>query len=414
MEGCRPVGVWHQLEAAIRFSLMFATRLLCYLWDLEDEGVDDVLDRLKGDLGVDGVTVVAASGPFTLLRRGASASPRVFHSRGGVFFQPHDDAYHSTRCKPVVSGWLKARNPLLRVARACRQRGLELRAALDTRRIGRLAARYRMVAAKSAFGDAAQGCACLANPDFTELLHALIDDLSANYALSGIELRGLDRPFDTDLLDGAAGAVALGPVELELFAVCFCESSIRSACEAGIDGEAARRSAQVRLAKALETGRSSGVSLDDALVNDPVLGAYVGHQRCVHRSALRSLASRAGGPLAVHVAAGSPVEEVVSALVAGGRTPTIIRRAPASHGGACSETPDGLPLRRGQDVLAHEALIHVGEAPADDGAALVRTLKQLVDAGWDGVIVSHLGSMGPLEFKAVRQAVRFARRSAPD
>jgi len=31
---------------------MFQTTLWCYLWDLVDEGIDEVLDRLKGQAGV--------------------------------------------------------------------------------------------------------------------------------------------------------------------------------------------------------------------------------------------------------------------------------------------------------------------------------------------------------------------------
>jgi hypothetical protein len=392
---------------------MFATRLLCYPWDLVDEGVEKALDVIRGDLGVDGITVVVGTGPVTVLRRRPEASPRVLHSRGGLLFQPQDEAYHSTRCKPPVSGWLKARNPLARIARACVQHGLKLRAALDTRRIGRLATRYPIVAVKSAFDEPAPNCACLANPDFAELLHALIGDLFANYAICGLELRGLDTPFDSDLLDNAPGADMLGPAGRELLSVCFCESSMQSALKAEIDAEAARRSARVTLSRAIENGRSLGDSLDGILTDDPILQCYVEHQRHAHRSVLASLAGRAGGPLAMEVQTDRRASEVVEAMAAGSLS-ALITPVSTSHETAGHGPADLLGLFGGGDTPECEALVRVGEATDPDGVAVVRTLKLLVDAGWHAVTVSHFGSMGPLELRAVKQAARFARRSAND
>ena len=36
---------------------MFQTLVSCYLWDLVDEGIEEVLDRLQGEAGATGVGV---------------------------------------------------------------------------------------------------------------------------------------------------------------------------------------------------------------------------------------------------------------------------------------------------------------------------------------------------------------------
>ena len=39
---------------------MFNANLWCYVWDLEDEGIDRVVDRLHGEVGATGVSVATS------------------------------------------------------------------------------------------------------------------------------------------------------------------------------------------------------------------------------------------------------------------------------------------------------------------------------------------------------------------
>ena len=59
---------------------MFQTNVWCYLWDLVDEGIDGVLDRLKGEAGATGISVATSYYSVDQLRPHAGMLPRTFRS----------------------------------------------------------------------------------------------------------------------------------------------------------------------------------------------------------------------------------------------------------------------------------------------------------------------------------------------
>ena len=130
---------------------MLKAFLTAYPWDLIDEGVDAVLDRLHGEVGISGVSVWVASPPVVQLRV-RDVGPRVVRSRGGLFFHPDEQPYAATRCKPIVSGWVKGRHPLTRIAEACAERAMDLRVIVSAAMTGRLAQRHAEMACKNVFG----------------------------------------------------------------------------------------------------------------------------------------------------------------------------------------------------------------------------------------------------------------------
>mgnify|MGYP005863561923 CR=1 FL=1 len=85
----------------------FEINLWCYPWDLVDEGIDRVLDRLQGEAGVTGVSVATHYHAVDQLRPHGSVAPRRFRSAGGAQFQPEAAAYAATRYRPVVAQWLR-------------------------------------------------------------------------------------------------------------------------------------------------------------------------------------------------------------------------------------------------------------------------------------------------------------------
>ena len=116
---------------------MLKSYIVVYPWDLLDEGIDVVLDRLQGEVGVDGVSLWIATRAVTQLRV-RRVEPRCFRTRGGVFFQPSDECYAASQIKPPVSSWMQDRDPLAFVAKACVDRGLKLRVKLSAACTGRL------------------------------------------------------------------------------------------------------------------------------------------------------------------------------------------------------------------------------------------------------------------------------------
>ncbi len=378
---------------------MFAIRVAGYLWDMEQAGVESVLDLLQGQLGVSGLTVVCATGPVCQLRRRGRLEPRVFRTRGGLCFQPDHDLYERTRLKPIVEEHLKARNPLVKVVEACAKRGLDLRVRMDTRRVGRMATRYPEAAVRSAFADVSPDCLCLSNPDAAEWLRAVIMDLGRNYGVRGIELVGLDRVFDTNLFDGADVPMGLPGSVRDLLSVCFCESCMQAAGSADATS-AALRSAQKALSGLIEGRGSSVGTLDELLERDEVLSGYMNDRRRGFAGFVDSLSESVDAKLVLHCG-----HEGVTRLPNGFAGLQVDMGADRDLGRLRL-------IHRGQPGVRLEVMVDAWDPLAVDGSGLVKRLHDLVDMGVSGVTLWHYGSMGESEELAGRQAIRYATRSA--
>lgn len=388
---------------------MFAVQVICHLWDIEDEGLENFLDRAQGDLGASGVTIPVACGPICSLRRRPTAGPRVFRSRGGLYFQPDDSHYANTRIKPITSQWLKSRNPLAKAAHECHSRGIDLRAAVDTRRLGRLASRHPEAAVKSPFGDPSPDLLCPLNPDAAELFGAIAADLARGYGVSALEVRDLDEPFAENLAN-CAGADSITTATRSLLSLCCCESCLQSAAAAGVDTESAVRSVQVMIGSAIESAGSGPTCLEELLADDDIVAAFVEHQRSAHADMIGSLRRRVPCEMAMHVSA-----ETVDAI-----TPrpawlecanVLVIRADQREGVHESAGPSSQAAHLTSTHPRCEALVPLSRS-STDSTWLVKFLTGLADGGWAGAQLDHYGMMTNADLTSAKQAIRFARRSS--
>src|SRR5687768_9842470 len=113
-------------------DMSFQLNVFCFPWDMVDESIDDVLDRLKGEAGATGVTILAVAPPIEQLRPHVGVSPQIFNSSGGLQFQPEAFRYNNTRIRPIVASWMRKANGLAGVAKGCVERHL----VLNTRIVG--------------------------------------------------------------------------------------------------------------------------------------------------------------------------------------------------------------------------------------------------------------------------------------
>ncbi|NOS99645.1 MAG: hypothetical protein HOP29_03370 [Phycisphaerales bacterium] len=388
---------------------MFSVHVLCDPGEMEFGGIDESLDRIAGRIGADGVTVVAAGRPTAALRRGDGTGQRIVRSGGGLYFKPNADRYARTRCKPRPAHGSGSRDAFTRILMAAGRRELSVRALIDTRWIGRLAARDPSIATQSACGDVSPRSACVNHPDVAALLRALIADLADRDGVRGIVLRGLERPFDTDLLDNLRDVDGLGTAARELFGVCFCPSCAQSAAAGGVDVDAARRVAQSRLASAIDAGPTAGVTLDDWLGGNADLLQYLQNQRSAHVDFIRSLLTGAECDMAVTVDDSFDPAAWTRADTRPLSTFNVIARSPRSDGGA----PDWSDLiHRCRGVCGCEAMISSSGSPDRDPAYLVRTMKYLADVGVNAATLNHFGVFDAHATVAARRAVRYASRTS--
>lgn len=269
---------------------LLKTYIGVYPWDLLDEGLDGVLDRLHGEVGVAGVALWVGC-PRQLQLRVRAVEPRIFRTRGGLFFQPSLDLYAGTRCKPIVSDQAKNRDPLAKISSACLARGLEVRVMLSAALTGRLAERYPEMACKNVFGDGSQTSLCLCNSDVQAYLCALVADVSAREGVGAVVLTDLVTSWCEAHSGAFSAAVPPGGTEELLLSMCFCESCHQKASAAGVDVAAAHRWVQQMLQRCFDQGPAPAceTGLDASWADNPPMAALDKWRAKEHSSLLRRL-----------------------------------------------------------------------------------------------------------------------------
>jgi hypothetical protein len=425
---------------------MFATNVSCYLWDLVDEGIDDVLDRLRGETGATGVSVAVSCPRVGLLRPHRGVSPRTFRSEGGLQFQPGKDAYVGTRIRPVVAEWLRKANPLAAVAQGCQQRDLALRGRVVCCHSPVLASRYESCAVKDVFGDLHPAWLCPSNPDVREYVRALLADLSASYPFETLELEAASfpppgephwqreicpaggrasRPPRPSRATGLNNLAPCSPAEPQgeapesqtplgaagdwLLSLCFCESCRQAAAGEGVDAAAAARSATVLLERALASGEPVPKSVEALLASDQILNDYaawgcrqVTGLIALLRQACRCRLSvlRSGGPLTT----GSDFAAIAAhcdALLTPPPEPTDAVE-PAIQAAAAGT----------RDIAKVEIGVTACTPACPDSAALVRALSTAARLGVGTAVVDNYGLLPMTRLAWIKQAARYAARES--
>ena len=395
--------------------------LVCHLWDLAAEGVDEVLDRVQGELGLTGVCIPVVCPPISQLRARPGDGPRIFRSAGGAFFNPQDRHYAATRCKPIAAAPPKLRDLFGRVVDACRNRRLDCRAVVYVTRAGPMAGRYPQAAAKTAFGDAWADRVCPVNPDVQALLAATCDDLVSNYGITGIELAELHAGRLATVSSSLDLGFDLGPGGQALLGVCFCESCRQlagSAADAGgLDASAAARSVEVRLARVFHSGEPLPGPVPQVFADDPPLRVHLAAQWRAIRQGLESIPRQPGCDLIVRT-----YDDVITDHPGGcpligddpSRSPDAVLAVPGVGPADAIEQTARVTLQQAGDRMRAEMVIRpCGDDTSStaDAPTLVRTLSRLAELGLASVDLESYGTIPTAGLTAIKQAARFARRT---
>lgn len=425
VECARPAGetmrTWTHRPSIVRRvgngESMMNSRMWVYAWDFLDEGVDVVLDRLHGELGIDGVTMPVTAAPARYLRV-REVEPRWIDHPGGIFFTPDEQRYQSTRCKPTPAPGVKAHDLLSKVAEACQERRMALFASVSASRIGRMAERHGEMAAINALGARSNDSLCLASPDVRAMLCDLLRDITESRSIAGVILEDMDIAWtdadapaprrdaaahdDTDPFAHGA-TIPLGDAGRALLRLCFCPSCVQGAESADVDAVAAKRSVQVMLHRALDAGPDGAeTNLAAVLSDNPPLAGMLGWRRTSLAEFCARCVEACSAPITVRVGTGQQAE--IFRDKRAGNPASIIaleRLAPPTWSeriaGAAWESRCGPALLR-------------STAPAE----LVRGFQSLAAAGCRSIELAHYGIVPESMHSAIKQAVRFDRRADAD
>jgi hypothetical protein len=213
-----------------------------YPWDLEDEGPDTVIARLR-DAGVDSLMVATSYHAGKFVRPHAAGRKVYFPEDGTVYFRP--DASRYGRIKPRTNsrvGQFDALDALAKHAPDMPVTGWTV--GLHNTPQGQT---HPDLVVRNAYGDPLWNALCPAQPEVRRYLISLCADLAHNHPVAevAIETPGWQayrhgHHHEFELIDLTPGAQVL-------LGLCFCEACVRGAAQAGIDAAALARRAQEEL-----------------------------------------------------------------------------------------------------------------------------------------------------------------------
>jgi len=375
---------------------MMRAFLTVWPFDLLDADFSHRLDRWHGDIGLTGLAVWMAGGPSIALRLDG-AEPRLFRSRGGLFFPPDKDRYGDSRLKPLVSDWSRSRNDLARIAEECARRGMELRCVAAASSIGRMAQRHPATAVKSAFGDDSAVSLCLLNPDVEAFLLALVDDLSAREHVNGLVISDFENAWREAFDPRLAAAPPLSGVQRQLLSLCFCESCRQRASRENRDGDMAARSVRQWIDRLSHLADEQPPSVQEIIDADSPLSLWIQWQR----KELSSLAGRVMEQCRRElVFMPDPAADPVTVTL-GTDPPAPVRVMKLLH--------DEESLLGSHSPK--ELLVSLRESTPDRHQRMISLVTRAAERG--ASVVTFEGAVIPTEpaLVAIRQALRYARRT---
>ncbi|MEN6625359.1 MAG: hypothetical protein ABFD69_03920 [Candidatus Sumerlaeia bacterium] len=209
-----------------------ARAIRAFVWDLADEGIHEVLDRLT-QLGIDGIHLALAfhGGRFYCphnRRHGMVHAPD-----GAVYFQPLLSCYESLR--PRVHPEYGSGAFVARVREAVHERNMALTAWVVLLNNLTLSTAYPHASGVNALGDRLEGALCPANPDVRTYASALVEDLAHRVGVDIIELEDFAYVPHFSYTGARWVGIPIGPNLGYLLSLCFCPHCRHQAEEANIE-----------------------------------------------------------------------------------------------------------------------------------------------------------------------------------
>ncbi|MCO6439199.1 MAG: hypothetical protein J5J06_19075 [Phycisphaerae bacterium] len=366
-------------------------------WDLVDEGIDPVLDRLRGEIGVSGVTLSMGVSPMTQLRRRAIA-PRVMRSQGGLLFSPREEFYETTRLRPGVSTALRRKVTPVEMAERCLERSLAVRASIHATTLGRVLSKYPDAGCRNALDDRSALSLCPANPDVQALLSGLVADVGSQWPCDGIVLHDFRMCWAEADQPGALGGGNPDPTIRTLLGQCFCESCLRSAGEAGVDALSARRLVQTLIDKVWQSPGKPVPPFQELVAGYEILHGMEAWRTQALGTLAEKLASAASCPLVF-------VVNERNANPPGVEANGAFRAVSSLHGG---EEP------KGEADPGEELMLEDDYAMQVVSADVVAVVQRATRAGYAAIHLGNWGSLSDAALTGIKQAIRYARRSPGD
>ena len=374
----------------------------CFPWDIEAEGIEPALTRLRGELRADEVRLLALSDDLCYLRRRSIGDDprRVVHREAAAHYRPNASFFKATRLRPPSGAWMKARDPFAKICNAADELGLRCSVRLEGLANAALARKNPMACCVNVFGDVSDRRLCPANPDVREYLASIAENLTQTYGATTVELGSIG--FGPFFAHSEAQAHAEDALTEDLLRWCFCSSCRQMASESGIDVAGVEARVREKIDEGLRQQRRSK-SIDESAQDEDDLTGYQMQRSRIVQKLIDLVRSRVGDVLTVPLDTWSrahciPKSAAALRFVNWERLESW-RRVHESYG-------IDLPGAGGEHAVRFDAM-----PPAcSDGPALVSRVHEAVEAGFGQIGFYCDGLLPEASFDWVRQAVRYGRR----
>jgi hypothetical protein len=384
--------------------------IYAYAWDLVDEGLDTVLDRLR-PTGINTITMAASYHAGKFVRPHAPGSKVKFLDDGTVYFQPRPDRYGDIA--PIVNPMVAEHDMLAELKRAAPD--LDRVAWVVCLHNTPLGQRHPECTVRNAYGDPYIYNLCPAHEAVRDYVVALCADLADRYELTGLVLETPGfLPFDHGF-HHEFSMVALNPWTKWLLGLCFADATRAAARAAGIDAD--RLAAETRAALDRFFAADIAVSDDVAaqwwiadLVADPEWSAFL-NWRC--RLVADLVADvRAALPAETALAVIPTVQRPTAASWSEGSDLAMLARAadaleiPAYEPSAARVLADAWDVRRraGPDARLN-FILRPSHPDLADGAETTAAALALKEAGMAGIAFYNYGHFRLASLDRVRDAL---------
>lgn len=246
--------------------------LWAYPWDLLDEGVESVADRLA-EIGIDEVNLATnyhSVQPFLP----HNPERKTFFAHASSYFQP--DETHYSRLSPVPNEVMGEEDWLATIADAIADTHLSLNSWTIGCHNSRLGMANPGLTLESPYGDSLAFGLCPSQPAVQKYLRGLLSDLSGRAPFERIELETFDYFYGTGFgWHHDKYHVELGTLGEFLFGLCFCDECRHRAADSGIDVEQARQSARDGIDAVVDGDLPPDTSVAGWLRTHPELADYI-------------------------------------------------------------------------------------------------------------------------------------------
>jgi hypothetical protein len=343
-----------QLLSALAGLPRYSASMWTYLWDIVDEGYEEVFRNLSEN-GLTAISLATAYHAGKFLEPHNPKRKVVFLEDGTVYFNPKQELYG--KLHPSVNSLVRAGHGLEKVKKVADKWGMKTRAWVVCCHNTPLGTSHPEIASEDAFGDKLYHNLCPSNPDVRKYLRTMIADIAAR-DVETIELEALQFQGYAHGYHHEREGIELTQAARMLLGFCFCPSCLTRAKSAGVDLIPLRVFTKQKLEGFFGDPSKGAADLSnmDALPSE-LIEPFLEWRKSVVRSLLEDLMTVAGRTKLRHLVSVDPlarkmvsVDAAASAKTAGGLL-------------ALGYVKDGLSLReplRALQLLAGEAEITLG------------------------------------------------------